>query len=267
MVEHPVSERDDVTDGQAGEEAAAPLAALPDPPRPLTPRVRRHSWTEPHARSWGLVASVVTLVTLYFLGAGYYAWWRDVKLIREGREVSAFIYAAEGYPIPGRHRPPTAPVELHYEVDGRKYEVEGFLRGRTEPFVVQTYVPIHVDPDDPTRWTARTRPDAVWPEMLGGLILLPAVPILAAVAWFRRARVLRLWRDGRAVEAVVLESHQTALAPRSRFLRCAPADPSDSRVIGVYVPDRAGRLAPGDSLWLLTDPAGGSRAAAALWLQ
>jgi hypothetical protein len=240
---------------------------LPQPPRPLTPRVRRHSWTEPGVRSWWLVASAVTLATLYFLASGYYTWWRDVRLIRSGREVSAFIYAADGYPIPGRHRPVSSPVELHYEVDGKKYEVEGFLRGRTEPFVVQTYVPIRVDPADPSQWTARTHPDALWPEMLGGLMLLPAVPILAAVVFLRWARVLRLWRNGRAVEAVVLESSQTALAPRSRFVRCAPADPSDKRIVGVYVPDRAGRLAPGDTLWLLTDPAGGSRAAAALWLQ
>lgn len=256
-------------DSGADEELAAQaeLEALPDPPRPVTPRVRRHSWTEPRVRSWWLVASVVTLFTLYFLGSGFYDWRRDVGLIEHGREVSAFIYAADGYPIPGRHRPPTSPVELHYEVDGKKYEVEGFLRGRTEPFVIQTYVPIRVDPKDPSRWTARTRPDALWPEILGGIILLPAVPILAAVVFWQRARVLKLWRAGRAVESVVLESRQTAMAPRSRFLRCAPTDPSDKRVIGVFVPDRAGRLAPGDTLWILTDPAGGSRAASALWLQ
>jgi hypothetical protein len=253
--------------GGDGVAAQAELAALPDPPRAVTPRVRRHGWTEPRVRSWWLVASAVTLVALYLVGSGYAVWRRDVNLINQGREDSAWIYAADGIPIPGRHRPPTAPVTLRYEVDGKKYEVDGYLRGRTEPFVIQTYVPIRVDPDDPEHWTARSKPDALWPEMLGGLILLPVVPILAAVVFWQRARVLKLWRAGRAVEAVVLESRQTALAPRSRFLRCAPTDPSDKRVIGVYVPDRAGRLAPGDTLWILTDPAGGSRAAAALWLQ
>ena len=272
MVEQPVSEGHDVTaDGVGVDDAstaeALALAPLPDTPRPLSDAVRRHSWTDPRVRLWWLVASAVTLVALSLVGSGYYAWRTDVNLIRHGREVSAFIYAAEGYPIPGRHRPPTVPVELHYEVDGKKYQVEGYLRGRAEPLVIQTYVPIHVDPDDPSRWTARTRPDALWPEMLGGLMLLPAVPVLAAVVLFQRSRVLRLWRDGRAVEAMVLESRQTALAPRSSFLRCAPTDPADRRVIGVYAPGRAGRLVAGDTLWLLTDPAGGRRAAAALWLQ
>jgi hypothetical protein len=261
-----VTEEQVQPDGAADREAAG-LAALPEPPRAVTPRVQRHSWTEPRVRSWWLVASAVTLVALYLLGSGFYAWRRDVNLIERGREVSAFIYAAEGYPIPGRHRPPTAPVTLRYEVDGKQYEVDGYLRGRTEPFVIQTYVPIRVDPGDPQRWTARSRPDALWPEVLGGLILLPAVPILWAVVLWQRARVLKLWRVGRAVEAIVLESHQTALAPRSRFLRCAPTDPSDKRVIGVYAPDRAGRLGPGDTLWILTDAGGGSRAVAALWLQ
>ena len=259
-----------MTDGAERDEAAADVAAppaLPDPPRHLTARVRRHSWTEPRVRSWWLVASAVTAVTLFLLGSGYYVWRRDVDLIRNGREVSAWIYAADGIPIPGRHRPPSAPVTLRYEVGGKKYEVDGYLRGRTEPFIIQTYVPIRVDPDDPGRWTARSKPDALWPEMLGGVILLPAVPVLAAVVFFQRARVLKLWRNGRAVEAVVLESRQTAMAPRSRVLRCAPTESSDRRVIGVYAPDRAGRLAPGDTLWILTDPAGGSRAAAALWLQ
>jgi hypothetical protein len=218
-------------------------------------------------RSWWLVASAVTLVALYFVASGYSVWHQDVRLIRSGREVSAWIYAADGIPIPGRHRPPDAPVTLRYEVDGTKYEVDGYLRGRTEPFTIQSYVPIRVDPADPSRWTARTHPDALWPEMLGGLMLLPVIPVLAAIVLWQRGRVLRLWRSGRAVEAVVMESRQTAMAPRSRFVRCAPVDVSDKRVIGVYVPDRAGRLAPGDTLWILTDASGGSRAAAALWLE
>ena len=81
-----------------------------------------------------------------------------------------------------------------------------------------------------------------------------------------KKRVLRLWRHGRALEAVVMESRQTALAPRSRFVRCAPVEQGDKRVFGVYVPDRAGRASEGDAVWLLADPAGKRDAVSLPWL-
>jgi len=208
----------------------------------------------------------VLAASLYFLATRYYTWRRDLHVIRNGVEVQAYVYSAEGMPIPGRRRPPSVVVVLHYEVGGKKYEAEGYLRGRTESFIIQSYVPIRVDPDDPARWTARTEPVPLGMELLGGWMLLPPALAFAAVAWWRRGRVLRLWRDGQLVAAVVMESRQTSLAPRSRFARCAPLDESDRRVFGVYVPDRAGRVAEGDAVWLIADAGENRRAVAVPWL-
>lgn len=259
-------------DGEAGEvntvaaEGGAAVVELPDPPRPATPRVRRRAWTEPRVRLWWLAAAAVLAAGVYFLATRYYNWRRDLNVIRNGTEVQAFVYSAEGFPIPGRRRPPTVVVELHYDVGGKTYKVEGYLRGRTESFVIQSYVPIRVDPADPARWTARTEPVPLTMELLSGLMLLPPALLFGAVAWWRRARLLKLWRDGHAIEAVAMESRQTALAPRSRFVRCAPLDGADRRVFGVYVPDGAGRVAEGDSVWLVADPAGTRRAVSLSWL-
>ena len=82
----------------------------------------------------------------------------------------------------------------------------------------------------------------------------------------QRAKALRTWRDGAAVPALVVESRQTAVAPKSRFVRCTPADRSDNRIVGVFVPQSAARdLRPGDALWLVFPPGGRGRPVAAAW--
>jgi hypothetical protein len=88
------------------------------------------------------------------------------------------------------------------------------------------------------------------------------------VSLAQRSRTVRVWRDGEARRAIVVESHQTALAPRSRLVRCTPADEGDNRVVQVYVPaGAAADLQAGDELWLLFPPAGRGRPVAAAWFE
>jgi hypothetical protein len=249
-----------------GETAGATEPAPPEPPRPVTPRTRSKSWTEPRVRAWWLAAAGVLLVSLYFLTSRYLQWRKDMVLIRDGQPVEAYVYSADGYPIPGRRRPPTSPVELHYEVGGKKYQVQGYLTGRKDSFVVHTNVPIRIDPNDPQRFTAREEPTSLRLQLVGGLILLPFAALLAAVAAAQRMRLLALWRTGRALDAIVLDARHTALAPRSWLVRCAPADPDDKRVLSVYLPERAQRPARGELLWLVADAGGAPRAVASAWL-
>jgi hypothetical protein len=269
MVDGDVSEMHATTPGGHGEappSGATLPGAPPATPRHVTPGVRRRSWTEPRVRLWWLAAAAVLAASVYFLASRYYTWRKDLHVIRHGVEVQAFVYSAEGMPIPGRRRPPSVVVVLHYEVGGTKYEVEGYLRGRTESFIIQEHVPIRVDPDEPTHWTARTEPVPLRMELLSGLMLLPPALAFGAVAWWRRWGLLRLWREGQALPALVMESRQTALAPRSRFARCAPLDESDKRVFGVYVPDKAGRVAEGDAVWIVAESGEKRRAVAVAWL-
>jgi hypothetical protein len=252
---------------EQGESAAATDPAPPEPPRPVTPRARSGSWTEPRVRAWWLAAAGVLIVCLYFLTSRYLQWRKDMVLIRDGQPIEAYVYSADGYPIPGRRRPPTSPVELHYEVGGKKYQVQGYLTGRKDSFVVHTNVPIRVDPDNPARFTAREEPTSLTLQLVGGLILLPFTALLAIVAFVQRARLLALWRNGRTLDAIVLDARHTALAPRSWLVRCAPADPEDKRVLSVYVPGRAQPPARGEGLWLVADTGGKPHAVASGWMQ
>jgi hypothetical protein len=214
-----------------------------------------------------VAAAGVLLVSLYFLTSRYLKWREDMVLIRDGQLIQAYVYSADGYPIAGRRRPPTSPVELHYEVGGKKYQVQGYLTGRKESFVIQSNVPIRIDPGDPARFTAREEPTSLMLQLVGGLILLPFAVLLALVAVVQRVRLLKLWRTGRTLDAIALDARHTALAPRSWLVRCAPADADDKRVLSVYVPERAQRPARGESLWLVADAGGAPRAVAAQWLQ
>src|SRR5439155_13039488 len=99
--------------------------------------------------------------------------------------------------------PPETPVTLEYSVDGRKYTVQGTLKGRKEHIVTGGAVPIRVDPADPGTWTSLPAPRPLRLELLGGVIVLPFALLLGIVAWVLQRRLLRLWRDGDATAAVV----------------------------------------------------------------
>lgn len=249
------------------ESAAPPDAPPADAPRAVTPSAKRRALVEPRVRTWWLAAAGVLVVCLYFLASRYLQWQKDTTLIRQGQLVEAYVYSADGYPIPGRRRPPTSPVELHYEVGGKQYKVQGYLTGRKESFVVHTNVPIRIDPDDPERFTAAEEPTDLYFHLTGGLLLLPFVVLLAGVALVQWVRLLGLWHTGEAVEGMVLDARHTAAAPRSWLVRCAPADQNDKRVLSAYVPEGTRRPARGDRVWLIAAARGNARAVSAGWME
>jgi hypothetical protein len=251
--------------GSAAESAAAPP---PGPPRPLTPRVSRRAWAEPHVRFWWVLTLVLLGIGAYVGGSHWLAWSREVRMIRSGRVVDAEILTAGGLSSRWQQLPPDSIVTLRYEVDGKTYDQTGYLKGRTEFILVHSKVPVRVDPADPNLWTARTVPASLAQELTGALVVLPAFLALAAVSLVLRARTARVWRDGDARRAIVVESRQTALAPRSRLVRCTPADAGDNRVVQVYVPaGAAAGLHAGDELWLLFPPGRRGRPVAAAWFE
>src|SRR5262249_7026590 len=98
---------------------------------------------------------------------------------------------------------------------------------------------IRVDPADPNRWTARTTPAPLGPELVGcGIVFASGVP-LCLIAAFIRSRVLRTLRTGNQIETVVLSARHSVAAPRAWQVRCSPTSEGDNRVFTVYVPPRA----------------------------
>jgi hypothetical protein len=249
-------------------DAVAPVlaSAPPDAPRPVTARVRRRAWTEPHVRFWWLLTLAMLVIGVYVCGREFLTWSREARLVREGRPVEAEVTRAGGLSSRWQRLPPDTVVTLQYEVDGKTYTQDGYLKGRKDYIQVRGKVPIRVDPSDPNVWTSRTQPPVLAQQLTGAAVVLPAVLVLAVVSLLRRVMTLRTWRHGQATVALTVESRQTALAPRSRLVRCAPADRGDNRVVGVFVPNTAARdLRPGDLLWLIFPPGGRGRPVAAAW--
>jgi hypothetical protein len=238
-----------------------PPPAIAGVPRAVTGRVRWRSWIEPRVRFWWVVAAIFLAVSAYFLAHGIYAWHHENWLLRQGTPIAATVeeVAAGGNETGGikdKRQPPDGRVIGHYTVDGQVHTMVGWLKGRTEWIVIGSDVPICVNPADPDDWTGITSPIRLIDEddVIHGLGVFPIALLLAVVAVYWRRRLLRLWKRGNAVEATVLESRISAMAPRLRELRCAPELDGQHRVQRVFSPPQLAAPAPGERLWLLCEP-------------
>jgi len=219
-------------------------------------------------RFWWLAALVLLAIALGFaLDQGReWANWR--RLLRHGQQVAAEVVEVGGV-TRNVMMAPNTPVKLAFELQGRPHTVEGTLEGRTEFIRTHDRVPIHVDPADPSRWTALMELPPLGRQLLAAWITAPLGLALLAVAAVGRGRLLRLFREGQAEFALILHSQHSALAPRSRLVRCTLRDEGDKRIFSVFVPQRRGadRQHPdnpprGQGLWIICS---GNRAIAAEW--
>ena len=250
----------------ASDNAHAAVAALPGPPRPITPRVRRRAWAEPSVRALAVAAMAASLVCAYFLASRYLQWRREAWLISHGTRVNAVVAEAGGITLANKVVPPATPVTLEYEVGGRKVTVRGNLKGRKEHILTGGTVPIRVHPNDPETWTALPAPRSLRMELLAALIVLPFAVLLGVIAWVLQRKVLGLWRDGVATEAVVIDSGHTAIAPRTHLVRCTPVNGEDKRLLQAYLPGGQ-RPRQGDAVWLIARPGLGTRAVSVEWFR
>jgi hypothetical protein len=205
------------------------------------------------------------------MGHGAYSWSHENWLLSNGTPINATVDSVDAGGIAtggikGKTQPPDGRVMGHYTVDGNEYPAIGWLKGRTEWITIGGDVPLRISPTDPNDWTGITAPIRLTDEddFIHGLGVLPIALVLAVVAIWRRQRVLRLWIAGNVVEATVIESRISAIAPRLRDLRCAPVSEGQQRVQRVFSPPKGGLPSPGDRLWLLCD-ADQNLAVAAAW--
>lgn len=252
-------------DGAASDNAHE-MEAPTGPPRPITLRVRRRAWAEPRVRAFAVAGVAAALVCAYFVLSRYLEWRREAWLISQGTRINAVVAEAGGITLANKVVPPATPVTLEYEVNGRKVTVRGTLKGRKEHILTGGVVPIRIHPDDPETWTALPAPRPLRMELLAALIVLPFAVLLGLIAWVLQRKVIALWRDGIATEAVVIDSGHTAIAPRAHLLRCTPVGGEDKRLLQAYLP---GDLRPhqGDVVWLIARPGLGTRAVSADWFR
>lgn len=242
---------------EAQSDSAGPIPAAP--PRPLNGPIRRGAWNEPRVRFWWVSAAVLLAIAASFaLDKGSeWANWR--RLILHGQQITAEVVEVGGI-TRNATMAPNSPVRLEFKLNGQTRTVSGTLEGRTEFIRTHDHVSIHVDPAEPSRWTALMEVPPLSRQLLATWITLPVALALLAMAAVLRGRLLRLWRDGQAESALVLHSQHSALAPLSRMVRCTPADESDTRVFSVFVPQRRGVPQRGQPMWIIRS---GNRAMAA----
>jgi hypothetical protein len=235
-------------------------------PRQVTRSIGLRAWSQPDVRFYWVIALVLGIVALGMGIAVGMDWNHERRLVSHGTPVDAIVQQAGEQTLAGRKQPPDTLCILRFEWHGSPHVTRpAYLAGRQEYVAPQDVVRIFVNPDDPDDWTARSEPGPIGPRLLGAVIALAAALVALAVAWLYRARVLSVWRNGESVEALVIESRNTALAPMSRAVRCTPAEEADTRVFSVYVPARAGKLERGDRIWILSRGKSARGAQSAAW--
>jgi hypothetical protein len=225
-------------------------------PRPITAHARRQGWLEPRARAWALAAAALALLALYLLVSQYIAYYHDDWLFKKGTRVDALLNRVESSTAKGQkfYNDPVRDVDLRYPFNGKQVVYKGYLTGYDAGWLeVGSTIPIHVDPANPERFTARQHPAQLLPHLVAGLLMLPLVAVAGGVAAWRRRKLLHLWQTGELLPAVVIRATGVAVAPSARAVECTATDNDDTQIRRAFLPAALGvpRPARGDLIWLI----------------
>lgn len=217
---------------------------LPPPPRPIGPAARRAASGEPSVRTW-LVLSLVTLLIACALGYESVRLGLDQRrFLNEGLKVEARIVALFGnaYGTGRRDRRLPVTLELTLPDQPQPMRYEGWLPiklGAPDIEFGRT-IEVLVDPKDPRQFTDVFEPRA-WSELLSvPMALLPVLAICVGLRQMRKARFLRIWREGEAQTASIAEAQRSPVAPGSTLLKVAIDGQADRRLVLVTWPNRIG---------------------------
>ena len=221
----------------------------------------RASWLDPRVRFLWALAVLLAASAGWLTALQFRERQADNALITSGTKAEATVWSQAG---PRRPDQPlrAGPVVLEFDYQGKPQEVVRELTNPPADLKAGGKVPIRYDPANPQHLTDRTEPQPII-RYLGAVLLLgPAMVICLAGAWLVRRRLLRLWREGIAQAAVVVDIHHSALAPLRRLVRCTLRDQRGGRLLSVYLPG-GGTLRRDDIIWVITPPGRHDRAIAA----
>ena len=130
------------------------------PSRPITTRVSRRAWLDPHVRTAWLAGLGLLIIGSGFLAQRVSVWRQGARLIQHGVATDATITEVNGSALKGRMEAGDRPLTLQFVRDGKTYEFKvPYLDGRTaeETLVVGQTVKVRVDATDPNRWSPRQK--------------------------------------------------------------------------------------------------------------
>lgn len=234
--------------------------SVPQPPRPLTAKVRKRVLNEPTVRFWGILAALVLTSFVVATISGIMQWQSEAKVINSGPVVKAIGFG-DGAKIKGRPLAIGSTVYIEYDYNGKKYKSQGPLIATGTQYTAGEPFDIRLDPDEPTIWTNRSKAATLHEKLIGSGITLFFAVICVGAGLFTRQRYVSLWRMGEIYTAKVMDHRQMALAPKSTAMQCAVRIDKKDYLVIVYLPHSASMPAPGQTLQLVCNDTG-SRAVA-----
>lgn len=244
-----------MTQGYRQPAAALTGSAVPEPSRPLTPKVRRRIWAEPQVRGWFLFAIALLVGAIVLAIGSVVEWVQETNVIRNGEVIKAVAWHAGEARVSGMSLAPGVLVDIEYEYKGQKYKRSGVLSNTGVRYESLEPFDIRVDPKDPTIWANRTDVPSVVEKMMGVGIMLVVGTICVGITLVLRWRWVNLWVIGDLVSARIVDRGQSALAPHSVVLRCAVRAGKIERPLVVYVPQSIAPPAEGkQTMELIVSP-------------
>ncbi len=203
-------------------------------------------------RAWWLLAALLSIIGLWFVGVRVYASWKDHSLIKNGVRVEADILDVGGNTLKKQYEPEqNASFHMTWRMpDGTLHTVNERLKAQRTALGPGIKVPLYVDPKNLDHWTDRV--EISWMEdTMIGLLLLPTVLLLLGIGFFNRTKVLQAWKNGHAMHASIVEVKQTASAPRSRVVSMVLSNYHDQRIFTTLVPTPRATYKQGDIVWVI----------------
>lgn len=234
------------------------LPPLPAPPRPITAHAKRQAWMELPVRIAAVIAVGVLIVVLSVGIRGIAQGVKDRELIKTGTRVTASLDWMEGAHRAADRSVPRK-VRLSYLLPtdppgSERRKIEGFLSPMPGQLTSgETKIDLYVNPDDQTDWTDRVDPPSWLRAMTVPLLLSPLALATIGLTLLQRARVLKLYRDGTAMRANVVDTQKSALIPSGKIIKVSFPE-AGGGVLGSVRPNRLGPVpARGEQVGVIVD--------------